>query len=380
MLKRLGLQLQRLNGVPLRALIGLDGFVDEIVHAVDRRISPTEYVRIPTLKAYGHRIADAAGLSTNVELATVTRKLGGNGPILALGLKKYRAQVTYIGCVGVGRRVDAFAELADGSRIIGIAEPGHTDAIEFEDGKLIQSKLDELNRMNWERMMAQLTVDEFAGLMDEAQLISLNNWTMLPHMSRIWEHILEEVLPLMKKPLSDKVLFFDLADPEKRTPNDISQALVLIRRFKQAGFNTVLGLNQKEACQIASLLSAPESVSVTSDLQKLTERVADAMHIDCVVIHQVKKAACITKGAYFEVNGPYCCSPILTTGAGDNFNAGFVFAYAMALEPKLCLALGTATSGYYVRNAKSPTPDEMQVFLKQWDSNQLDQSTKEVFP
>lgn len=379
MLKRLGLRLRQLDGKSLRALIGLDGFVDEIVHAVDSRISAREYVRIPTLKAYGKRIEDAAGLSANVEFATVDRKLGGNGPIFALGLKKYRAQVTYIGCVGVERTVDVFKELAEGSRVIGVAEPGHTDAIEFEDGKLIQSKLDELNRMDWQSITARISTDELARLMDDAQLVSLNNWTMLPHMSQIWEHLLDEVLVLMQKPLSDKVLFFDLADPEKRTRSDIAQALRLIRRFREAGFNTVLGLNQKEACQIASILCASETASAGADLQELTECIANAMKINCVVIHQVKRAACVADGAYFEVEGPYCPSPRLTTGAGDNFNAGFVYAYAMALEPQLCLVLGTATSGYYVRSAKSPTPDEMQAFLRQWASNQLDQTTKEVF-
>ena len=34
---------------PLKALIGFDGFVDEIVHVVDKRIDPENFSRIDTI-------------------------------------------------------------------------------------------------------------------------------------------------------------------------------------------------------------------------------------------------------------------------------------------------------------------------------------------
>src|SRR5438067_13639998 len=65
------------------ALLGFDGFIDTICHAVDTRQSASEYTRIPTLAAYGQRIAAAAGKSTNLEIVVQNVKLGGNGPIMA---------------------------------------------------------------------------------------------------------------------------------------------------------------------------------------------------------------------------------------------------------------------------------------------------------
>jgi sugar/nucleoside kinase (ribokinase family) len=47
--------------------------------------------------------------------------------------------------------------------------------------------------------------------------------------------------------------------------------------------------------------------------------------------------------------------PRLSTGAGDHFNAGFALAQAAGLPLEECLAVGTATSGAYVRDAESPT-------------------------
>ena len=66
-----------------QAVIGFDGFVDEISEAVDKRTSPDTYKRIETIAEFGERIGKAAGLSTNIELVPKVIKLGGNGPIMA---------------------------------------------------------------------------------------------------------------------------------------------------------------------------------------------------------------------------------------------------------------------------------------------------------
>lgn len=359
------------NG-PIRAVVGFDGFVDEIVYVVDKRYGPDRYDRLLTLREYGHRIANASGLSTNVEIVPAWRKLGGNGPIFALGLKKYQAQITYIGCVGALAIDPVFAELADGSRMIGVCDPGQTDAMEFEDGKLIRSKLVSLEHMNWKNLTAKVSAAELAQFLDGAELFSFNNWTMLPHMSELWQHILEDVVPLMKKPFQTKTVFFDLADPEKRSSEDIRQGLELIRRFEQSGFRTILGLNKKEAYEIAAIAGREFDRRQPDNLRSLTEFVADFMRIDCVAVHPTDRAACVYQGRYAQVSGPYCASPRLTTGAGDSFNAGFVYGLVKGLNAEDSLLLGVATSGYYVRNGKNPTLDEVIAFAQLWKEGKLE--------
>ena len=356
----------------MNAVIGLDGFIDEVVHVVGKRFSPTEFDRILTLKAYGNRIAESSGLSSNVEIVTIDKKLGGNGPIFALGLKKFSADITYIGCVGADSHDAVFTELVKGSRIIGICEPGRTDAMEFEDGKLIRSKIDMFNNMTWQNILKKIPPEGFARLLDEAQIISFNNWTMINAMSDIWKHILSDILPLMKSSVEEKILFFDLADPEMREEKDIIEALGLIREFSNSGFNTILGLNKKEACEIAVIAGTEYHDFAGADLRELTECVAAYMGIDCVVVHPVDRAACMKGGLYDEVEGPYCARPSMTTGAGDNFNAGFVYGYTMGLGMDLSLLLGTAASGYYVRECKNPTLPEVREFLGKWGAGLLD--------
>ena len=78
----------------LNILSGFDGFVDEIIHVVDKRIDKDNYIRVKTIEDYGHKILNAAGVSSNIENVVVQRKMGGNGPIFANGLHCLGVDVT----------------------------------------------------------------------------------------------------------------------------------------------------------------------------------------------------------------------------------------------------------------------------------------------
>ena len=169
-----------------------------------------------------------------------------------------------------------------------------------------------------------------------------------------------------------KTLFIDFADPEKRGGEEILGAVRLMERFEEAGLKTALGLNKKEACEFAELFGRKITDYREYPLEELTRFVAGQIKIDCLVVHPVKKAACMTGGNYYEVNGPFCAHPVLSTGAGDNFNAGFAYGYLCGFEPALSLMLGTATSGFYVRNGRTGTAEEMERFLMEWKEGKLD--------
>src|SRR5437868_2488123 len=54
----------------MSAFVGLDGFVDEIFHVVDKRESAEKYLRLPTIAQLATRLEAAAGRSTNIELVS----------------------------------------------------------------------------------------------------------------------------------------------------------------------------------------------------------------------------------------------------------------------------------------------------------------------
>src|SRR5229473_2986220 len=179
----------------MTAFVGLDGFVDEILHVVDKRESAEKYTRLPTIRQYAERLAAAAGRSTNVELVSQLTKLGGNGPIMANALASFGLKISYLGILGYPNLHPVFAEFAKRAEVFSIAEPGYTDALEFEDGKIMLGKHQSLKQMNWENIRSRFGADKFAAKLSDSHLVGCVNWTMLTSMSDIWRAMLRDICP-----------------------------------------------------------------------------------------------------------------------------------------------------------------------------------------
>src|SRR6266576_4730864 len=139
----------------MNAFIGLDGFVDEILHVVDKRESAGKYRRLSKMAQWGERICAAAGKSTNIELVNQRTKLGGNGPIMANALASLGVKVTYLGALGYPTLHPVFNDFAQHADVHSVAEAGHTDALEFEDGKIMLAKSVQLNDVTWQNIQSR---------------------------------------------------------------------------------------------------------------------------------------------------------------------------------------------------------------------------------
>ncbi len=346
----------------VRAVVGLDGFVDEIVRIVDKRDSQTKPSFLPTMTSLAERIQRAAGKSTNLELVVQIEKLGGNGPIMANALAAFGIQLTYIGNLGYPRVHPVFHAMTERAEVFSIAEPGHTDAIEFDDGKIMFGKHQSLKDVNWDNLLARVGLDKLTAVFERATFVALDNWTMLPHMSDIWRHILADIGPKLSRG-TVRAIFFDLADPEKRLPEDIRVALGLITEF-QKFYRVVLGLNEKESHAIADVLGLKPSGHDKKAVTETAELIRNKLGIHAVVVHPTAFAAVATATGNSVVDGPFVAKPFISTGAGDHFNAGFCLGTMLGCEPAICLQMGVATSGYYVRTAKSPSVADLVGFLR----------------
>src|ERR1041384_5715124 len=170
----------------LNAFVGLDGFVDEILHVVDKRESAENYQRLAKMAQWGERIRAAAGQSTNIELVSQRIKLGGNGPIMANALASFGLRVSYLGNLGYPNLHPVFADFAKLAEVNSIAEPGYTDAVEFEDGKVMLGKHQSLREVNWPNIQARFGQEKFAARISAAQFVGFVNWTMYTAMNEIW--------------------------------------------------------------------------------------------------------------------------------------------------------------------------------------------------
>ncbi|HZJ15465.1 MAG TPA: hypothetical protein VFD27_10460 [Chthoniobacteraceae bacterium] len=344
-----------------KTLVGLDGFVDTILHVVRTRESVTKYTRLTAMKDFAAQIAAAAGQSANIELVTQMVKLGGNGPILANALGKYGAKVTYIGNLGLPNLHPVFAEFARHARVISIAEPGLTDAIEFDDAKLMFGKNESLNDVNWANLIKRVPEKKLLALFQESALIALVNWTMLTQMTAVLRKIATRIAPQLTG--SKRWLFFDLADPAKRSREDLVGALKQVAKF-EAHFRVILGLNMRESRQVAAALGLAPAEETHGAITHLASLIRAALKIDTVVIHPTQFAAGANATGATHVLGPFTRQPKIGTGAGDHFNAGFCIGCLLGLDLAASLQIGVATSGFYVRNARSPRLEDLQKFLR----------------
>ncbi|MBI5388250.1 MAG: hypothetical protein HZA90_26595 [Verrucomicrobia bacterium] len=347
----------------ISAFIGLDGFVDEILHVVDKRESAEKYTRLGQMDDWGKRICAAAGKSTNIELVSQMTKLGGNGPIMANAMSAFGVKVSYLGILGYPNLHPVFADFAKRAEVVSIAEPGYTDAVEFEDGKVMLGKHQSLRQMNWANIKARYGQDKFTAKVAGSDFVGFVNWTMLTYMNGIWEAILKEVCPKLKGPR--KKLFIDLADPEKRTKADILKALKLITAFEKH-FDVVFGLNQKEAAEIGTVLGLSTANQTEAGLSQLGQEILQRVPVNTLVIHPTAFALSVDQNGVNLVQGPFTAKPLITTGAGDHFNAGFCMGRLLGLNNEESLLAGVATSGFYVRTAKSPSVKDIAGLMKKW--------------
>jgi hypothetical protein len=364
-----------LAGVPTarrpKVMVGFDGFIDNIIDVVAKRTDAVTYTSMATISEFGGRVNAAAGHSANFEMVVKQSKIGGNGPIMANALCSYDYQVTAIGILGEGSIDPVFKPLADRAvKTISLGGAATTDALEFSDGKIMLGKVLPLEKVTYQALVDKLGVDGLKSMVAEADAIAMVNWTMTLGMTDIWHHMAKTILPGLRK--NRPLIFVDLADPAKRTADDLRKAFAAMKALQQHA-DVLLGMNGAELKQVLSAMSiAPPNDPIEWEAsRKGCEIVQRELGIAWAMCHLVKSSACAwgassTRPAgSIGADGFFEPKPKITTGAGDHFNAGFVAAILAGLEPQSALHIGGATSGYYVRTAISPNRSQVVGFLNQ---------------
>src|SRR6185312_14794675 len=136
----------------------------------------------------------------------------------------------------------------------------------------------------------------------------------------------------------------------------------LLTKFQER-VDVTLGLNLKEAVEVAHVIGITRPPNPEAALEELTIAIRQALDLSCVVVHPRRSAAAATVGQCARFDGPFIQHPLISTGAGDHFNAGFCIGRILGFTLEECLCAGVATSGYYVRNAISPIATALADFL-----------------
>ena len=343
-----------------KVFAGFDGFVDTIVKIIrtKRKNKSPEFFR--TKKEFAKYVLAKGESSFGLELGEESTRIGGNMPILSNALGVLGMQVNCIGTLGHPQIHPVFKNLSPNCKLYSFGNAGVSTAYEFNDGKMLIAQMGELNSLGWSDLNSMIGINELAAAYRSSDLLCLVNWSEIEKATEIWKGLLNEVVTKENK--SDQVgyAFVDLADCSRKSKQAIREMLDLINEFSKYR-KVFLGLNRNELTEVANALLHRKK---TSDLQKQAEKIFTRMEIEGLVIHSSKEAFLFKKNKMFLENSFYIKQPLVSTGAGDHFNAGFCTGLMLDTDPSLCLLLAHCVSGSFVETGVSPKCEELIRFLE----------------
>jgi len=340
-----------------KVTIGFDGYVDEVLHIVEDRKDTDSYEQFKSIRQFGNHILESTS-SCGLEMVSITKKIGGNGPILANALGSLGVYTNCIGTFGEPEIHRSFLE-SQISNLVNIGDIAYTLAFEFQDGKLMLGELGSLSKLTWDYMKEKVGTDKLIGHLNESEIIGITNWSQIQNSNNLWEGILKCCMPNLNQDRK-RYLFFDLADPSKRDKEELKSALKLIEAYGNFGEN-VLGLNFTEADIIYKMLYGESPIE--KNIIVKGKKILDNLNINMLVVHSSECAVAFHDGEAFMEESIKISRPKLLTGCGDNFNAGFCLGLLLKLPLNLCLRLGIEVASYYITNGKSADLDALIDFI-----------------
>jgi sugar/nucleoside kinase (ribokinase family) len=328
---------------------GFDGFVDSIVKVVNYKSDDAGTVFFRTISEFGGYISGKSGSGFSLESEELVQKLGGNMPIMANALAGMGVRVDCVGAFGVPTVVPAFAGMHANCNLYSFTNPGFTTAMEFADGKIMLAQMTDLNHADWDTIKQTIGLEKLKQIFTGADLICLVNWSELDHSNNIWQGLLDDVLS-HKTIQQDQQFFFDLSDCSKRRAEAISSAIKLIEQFGTYG-KVTLSLNRNEANILYNTLF---NYAPPADLQATGNKLFTRLNIDTLIIHNSKISVALDSDGVYVNEPVFIAEPKISTGAGDNFNAGYCMGKLLGLDVEASLIMANATSNIYINTGESP--------------------------
>lgn len=340
---------------------GFDGFIDEMTSVVGERRSLTDWSPIGGIPAFGAWVNGAAGRSALREIVISRVDAGGCAVNLGDGLNAVGVELHAFATLGepMHSAFKSFAK-ACASCTSWAGVHGRTAALEFTDGKIMLCSVSQLADLDVACLDRHLEDGIYAKRCAQAQAIALTNWTLYPHMTAIWERLIERVYSkLPQKPR----FFVDLVDPTARSQADIAAMLKVLPKLQACGPVT-LGVNGNEGNVLARVLGVPVAADEPAAAEDQAKVLRVKLGVDELATHCIRFSAAADATGSASVPGPWCEKPLKSTGAGDRYNSGTVLGHCLKLGLPERLALGNIASGFFVRNARSGNAQELAEFAK----------------
>jgi sugar/nucleoside kinase (ribokinase family) len=338
---------------------GFDGFIDTLIRTIKSKQEGKEPEFFTSINEFGQYIISKSSGNCSIEYEVINTKFGGNMPITSNALGNLGVHVNCIGAFGYPQARMIFNTLSQNCTLHSFTEPGIATAYEFKDGKIIFGEAKALNSIGWNELKNIIGIEKLIHLFKESDLFCLLNWSEIDTSTNIWKGILNEILPAYKNE-KNQIAFFDLSDCSKRSNEAILEMIALLQSFSKYA-KVILSLNRNESRMIYKVLF---NENATDDFKTTCTKLYGKLGIDMLVFHSSATSYVFTKNNCVAGESFFIKDPLFSTGAGDNFNAGFIAAQLLALNAEESLLFANAIAAQYIQTGISPTPENMISFLE----------------
>jgi len=345
-------------------LFGFDGFIDNIWTLVSERNSVEDYKVMNSMLTLNQRIKDSAGGGLSTEILKKDKRAGGFNANTARVLNYLGINTTLLSLFGEKENDEVFKDLVKDSEIISLGDPCSAQIFEFEDGKLMFPNNEHIRKMNWDQLKNKVGLTKLIEIINKADLLAFGYWSNMPYYDTIIKGIIEEVIPKIKD--KKRKMFMDFGNVKKRSNYDLAEFSRSLRALEKY-FELTVSLNRTETIDTAAALGIETELEKNNYIN-IAQEIRKEMGISNFVVHTNNFALSVNDSGAQKLEQPYCENPVVTTGAGDTFNGGYISAMIISDDPEIRLAAASSTAGYFIRNAEPPTLEQLKTFLKGYES------------
>ena len=330
--------------------LGFDGYIDSVVRIIRRRDAdgrPHFFERSADLATY---ILEKSTRNFSLELHQNLLKFGGNTPITAHAFSRLGCQVHCIGALGYPAIHPVFRHFPDNCHLYSYAEPRMSTAFEFRDNKMMMAESTLATPTTWDGIRNLIGRGRLLQLFSGKDLIGLLNWSEVDYAGDVWRGLLTEILPAIPPQSVKPYGLVDLSDCSAKTPEELLDMLDMLRAFNQY-WRVILSLNRNESGVLYRMLTGNQSACDPVETAAFLYR---SVGVEKIVLHHATWACCADEAGISQVETGFITDPVLLTGAGDHFNAGFCTALLLDLPVKEALKMAHSVTREYITSGLSP--------------------------
>ena len=338
--------------------LGIDGFVDDVWQIISVRNGPQDYVLYESMKDFAKSVYDVGAGGYSNEIIRKRRGHGGFTAHTGEAVDNLGLDLMLVGMFdkeGGGGIDPVYQVFSDTCKVYSVGCTAVCPIYEFSNGKMMFPYVAKIAEIDIGDLTSALSNEELASIYGSRDVVGLGYWSLLDNFDNLITRLCEDFI----KPGTR--LFFDFADIRKRTKDSLFDTLRLLAKLNGKTPIT-LSLNEHEGTILFSHFGKDFDWRNPKGADRDAEYVRHQTGLDEVVVHTPYFAVGASSAeGVVVVNQRFCENPVITTGAGDNFNGGYMSAIAQkgVLNLSQRLLVGNAVSSFYVQNGVSPKKDEL---------------------